>query len=116
MKEKNTKQSAKEIMAIGLNADSGKDRADSGLTMDALKKKAFGYDFNEVVEDYSLDNGECTLVKKRVTVKNVPPDVSAIKLLLDFDGEKSNLDKLTDDELQAEHQRLLQIINEKGEN
>ena len=58
---------------------------------DALVKKALGYDCTEVVEEYvSGDEGEIRLTKKKVTKKNVPPDISAAKILLDNWGENSN--------------------------
>ena len=51
---------------------------------DALIKKALGYDAVEVVEEYvSCDEGEIKLSKKKVTKKNVPPDLSAIKILME---------------------------------
>ena len=41
----------------------------------ALVKKALGYDYKEVVEEYvSGEEGEVRLAKKKVTKKNVPPD------------------------------------------
>ena len=49
----------------------------------ALIKKALGYDATEVVEEYVGDGDEIKLSKKKVTTKNVPPDMSALKLLLD---------------------------------
>lgn len=77
----------------------------------ALIKKALGYDATEVVEEYSSDNeGEIRLLKKKITKKNVPPDMSALKLLLD-ESEK-DLTKMTDEELFNEKVRLLNILKE----
>jgi hypothetical protein len=79
---------------------------------DALIKKALGYDATEVVEEYSTDEqGEVKLVKKKVTTKNVPPDISAIKILLD-DGKDLPLTELTDAELEQEKQRLLNLLKQ----
>ena len=51
---------------------------------DVLVKKALGYDVKEVVEEYVSDeDGEIKLTKKKVTKKNVPPDLTALKILLD---------------------------------
>ena len=50
---------------------------------DALIKKALGCSHVEVVEEYVSEDGEIRLAKKKVTTKNEPPDVSAIKLLID---------------------------------
>ena len=74
----------------------------------ALLKKALGFDAKEIVEEYALDgDGEVKLSKKKVTTKCVPPDVAALKMLL----EKSvPLSELTDEELAKEKERLIKIL------
>lgn len=55
-------------------------------------------------------DGELTLVKKKVTKREVPPDIKAVKMLLDESGEVS------DDELEEEKRKLLKLIeSDKGE-
>ena len=79
----------------------------------ALLKKALGFDAKEIVEEYSSDgDGEIRLSKKKITIKSVPPDVAALKMLLEL---KTPLSEYTDDELEEEKQRLLEVIcqNEK---
>ena len=77
----------------------------------ALIKKALGYDATEVVEEYSSDSeGEIRLLKKKITKKNVPPDMTALKFLLD-ETEK-DLTQMTDEELFNEKVRLLNILKE----
>lgn len=79
----------------------------------ALLKKALGFDAKEIVEEYaSDDDGEIRLSKKKITIKSVPPDVAALKMLLEL---KTPLSEYTDDELEEEKQRLLEVIcqNEK---
>lgn len=78
----------------------------------ALMKKAFGYTFNEVTEEYSTnENGDSVLTKKKVTKKFNPPDVTALKILLEqsqlFDDEIS---KMSDEQLIAERDRLLKLL------
>lgn len=77
----------------------------------ALIKKALGYDATEVVEEYvSGEEGEIKLTKKKVTKKNVPPDLTAIKLLM---GEDSlALSEMTDEELEKEKERLLKMLKD----
>lgn len=76
----------------------------------ALLKKALGFDAKEVVEEYALDSeGEVKLSKKKVTTKCVPPDVSALKMLMDL---AAPLSSYTDEELEAEKQRLLSILGQ----
>ncbi len=77
----------------------------------ALIKKALGYDATEVVEEYSSDNeGEIKLLKKKITTKNVPPDMTALKFLLD--ESQKDLTQMTDQELFEEKVRLLNILKE----
>lgn len=52
----------------------------------ALEKKALGYDTEEIVEEYVSDGAEVKLVRRKVTKKNVPPDVAALKLLMESAG------------------------------
>ncbi len=77
----------------------------------ALEKKAFGYDAEEVVEEYVSEDGEMKLVRRKVTKKNVAPDVTALKMLLDGEREIS---EMSDEELSWEKERLLKMLAEKG--
>ncbi len=80
----------------------------------ALKKRALGYDSTEVTEEYSDDgDGGVKLIKRKVVKKNVPPDVSAVKLLIEIDGEDSDFSTLTDAELELEKQRLLKLLDKE---
>lgn len=88
-----------------------KDANKKDITVDidaALEKKAFGFDAKETVEEYAKDqDGEIRLMKKKVTVKFVPPDVSAIKMLLE---RNCPISEFSDEELEAEKQRLLDLL------
>ncbi len=75
----------------------------------ALVKKALGYDAEEVVEEYVGDDEGVKLSKRKVTVKNYPPDLSAIKLLMTDD--KSPVETMTDEELKEEKNRLLKLLS-----
>ena len=50
------------------------------------------------------------MIKRKVVSKNVPPDVSAAKLLYEIEGGGINLKDLSDEELEKEKQRLLEIL------
>ena len=76
----------------------------------ALIKKALGYDATEVVEEYVGDGEEIKLSKKKVTIKNVPPDMSAIMFLLD--ETQKEVSEMTDQELFEEKVRLLCLLKE----
>lgn len=82
----------------------------------ALLKKAMGYDASEITEEYSVgENGEVSLSKRKVIKKNVPPDVAAIKYLLECEGGiEKPLKDMTDEELLAEKERLLRELANEG--
>lgn len=82
----------------------------------ALKKRAVGYDTEETVEEFSENDGEVVLTKRKVTKKSVPPDISAAKLLLDMDEGETDLSALSDEQLKEEKNRLLKLLEEVNEN
>lgn len=73
---------------------------------DALWKVALGYQVAEVIEEYAEVDGALKLTKRKKTKKDVPPDLKAVQLLLSKEtaGEYG---VLTDEELEAERERLL---------
>lgn len=70
---------------------------------DAVLKVALGYSLKEVTEEYSADDGGLKLVKRKETVKDVPPDLKAVKLL----WEEQDYSRLSDEELEEERQKLI---------
>lgn len=83
----------------------------------ALFKRAVGYQTDEVVEEYSLnDNSEEKLTKKKKTIKVVPPDISATKLYLDLNQTSSEkFDNLTDEELNQEIEKIISQLQKNKE-
>ncbi|MBQ3116189.1 MAG: hypothetical protein IJC07_04095 [Clostridia bacterium] len=85
--------------------------ATQGDFKEALIKKALGYDATEVVEEYVAgEEGEVKLSKKKVTKKNVPPDITAIKILLESQTE--NVEDMSDEQLEKEKERLIKLLCE----
>ena len=81
----------------------------------ALLKKALGFKANEVVEEYvcNSDSGELILQKKKITTKQVPPDLVAAKNILELARAKDKgLEEMTDEELENERKRLLTELQE----
>lgn len=76
----------------------------------ALKKCAVGFGTSEVVEEFSVEDGELKLVKKKVTRRDVPPDIKAVKLLMD-DG---NVGEMTDEQLEEEKRNLKKLLEDKN--
>ena len=76
----------------------------------ALLKKATGYTYDEITEEYVVDEtGQAVLNKKKVTTKYCPPDSGALKAYLDLVGEPS-IEEMSDEEIQTEKERLLQEL------
>ncbi|MBR2498928.1 MAG: hypothetical protein IKB67_04385 [Clostridia bacterium] len=74
----------------------------------ALVKKALGYDVTETVEEYSGGEDGVKLVKKKVTKKNVPPDITALKMLLEDDNRP--VSQMSDEQLKEEKERLIKLL------
>lgn len=76
---------------------------------DALLKVALGFQVAEVTEEFAEVDGELKLTKRKRIKKDVPPDLKAVQLLL---GENVGvaMEKMTDEELEAEKQRLLAAL------
>ena len=81
---------------------------DDGLK-NALKKCAVGFDTSEIVEEYTVEDGQLKLIKRKVTKRDVPPDIKAVKMILD--GEQSK--EFTEEELIAERNKLIEMIKEE---
>ena len=70
---------------------------------DAVLKVALGFQVEEVTEEYDARDGELKLVKRRETRKDIPPDLKAVRLLL----EGTDYSALSDEELEAEREKLI---------
>lgn len=82
------------------------------LLVDVLLRKAKGYDSSETTEEFAAVDGEMTLVKRKVVTKPVPPDLSAIKVLMEIDDSNRDVTKMTDEELAEEKLRLIALLKE----
>lgn len=95
-----------------------KKKSNEKVVEEALIKKALGYDAEEITEEYVFDKDtmQQILSKKKVLIKHFPPDVSAIKILLSYYGNKTfdELEGLTNEELLVERDKLLEQL--KAEN
>ena len=83
----------------------------------ALLKRALGYDTKEIVEEFQDEDGDVKLTKRKVTTKNVPPDISAVKMILDSVNENcKKVGEMTEEELKSEKERLLNLLKETDKN
>ena len=74
----------------------------------ALFKCAVGFDTEEVVEEFAMQEGQLTLVKRKVTKRDVPPDLKAVKMLM----ENDDISGMTDEQLKRERERLINLLKE----
>ena len=70
-----------------------------------------GFDTSEIVEEYTVDEGELKLVKRKVTKRDVPPDIKAVKMLLDGEADAS---QMSDEELEERREKLIAMLKEEG--
>lgn len=82
--------------------------------MSTLLKRAMGYTVEEIVEEYAGEERGGELIKRKVTTKPVPPDVTALKTYIELSRQDDGYASMTDDELAAEKERLIdEFMNEK---
>lgn len=75
--------------------------------INVLIKRAKGYSFSEVQEEYSVtDSGEIALTKRKVSEKYCPPDAAALKTYMEICKDK-DISEMSDEELEREKHRLL---------
>ena len=83
----------------------------------ALYKKALGYTQKETVEEYSKVDDDVVLNKRKVTKKDVPPDISAIKVLLQYkEIDDKDIKSMTTAELYNEREKLKRLLESIEEN
>ena len=84
-------------------------------TLKALKLCIKGLTTKETITEYAVDEetGNLKVVKQKVSEKNLPPNVDLLKLIYPHLIEsKPDYNKLTDEELEDEKQRLLKQLKE----
>lgn len=79
----------------------------------ALLDKALGYTTQEIVEEYGILGEEFVLQKRKTSTKSYPPDLSALQMLLEGAEECDKYMKLSDEELQKEKLRLINMLKEE---
>ena len=81
---------------------------------EALLSKALGYTTQEITEEYGLSGEEFVLQKRKTSTKSYPPDLSALQILLDKEGELNEFENLTDEELTKEKEKIIsQLLKEQ---
>jgi hypothetical protein len=80
--------------------------------MKALRKKARGYKTKEVVDEFVIDESSTPVLSRRkITYKDVPPDIGAVKTIAEI-LSGAGYKELTTEELKKEKQRLLEELRQ----
>jgi len=79
---------------------------------EVLIKKACGYETEEVVDEYALENGRPVLLKQKINKKTIAPDLAAIKLLIEQTGDE--YEELSEEELIKERDRLIGLLDKSA--
>jgi len=78
----------------------------------ALLCLAVGAESKEEVEEYVPSNDGLALKSKKISTKKLPPDLSAIKIILALPSDK--YDNMSEEELEKEKTRLLSLLNQNS--
>ena len=84
-------------------------------TLKALKQCIKGLTTRETITEYAMneDTGKLEIVKQKVCEKSLPPNVDLLKIIYPTLIEKAkDYERLTDEELEEEKQRLLRELKE----
>ena len=87
-------------------------------TLKILKQSILGTTAKETTTEFVLDEetNKMKVVKKKVSEKFMPPNADIIKLFYQhYLGKDEDYEKLTDDELIMEKQRLLKELEEEND-
>lgn len=77
---------------------------------EALMNKALGYTTQEITEEYGFSGDDFVLQKRKMSTKSYPPDLSALQILLDKEVEFNEFEKMTDEELAIEKERIISMV------
>ena len=90
-------------------------KSSTQVLKDALYKKAVGYDVEETTEEYAIDEeNNSKLVKRKVSKKHYPPDLSAAKTILEMFSDEKDYSNMSDEELEQERKELIKYLVENS--
>ena len=85
----------------------------------ALLKKAVGYSTKEEIVEFTRDDAGAEVVSKRkVSKKHIPPDISALRLLIEhfYSNKFQDVQTMSDEELQREREKIIELLKEEERN
>lgn len=82
-----------------------------------LYKKAMGYGVSEETVEYVRnDKGEEVVAKRKVSKKYIPPDASALRLLIEHFYSYKDVESMSDEELEKEREQIINMLKEEEKN
>lgn len=84
-----------------------------------LFKKAMGYCTKEEVVEYTRDDqGSEVVAKRKVSKKHIPPDTTALRLLVEhfYSQTFKDVEKMSDEELKKEREKIIELLKEEERN
>lgn len=84
-----------------------------------LLKKAMGYGVREETIEYVRDGeGDEIVSKRKVSKKHIPPDISALRLLMEhfYNQEFKDVESMSDEELAKERERIIELLKQEERN
>ncbi len=84
-----------------------------------LFKKAMGYGVSEETVEYVTDDsGKEVVSKRKVSKKYIPPDASALRLLIEhfYSQTSRQVESMTDEELEEERDKIIEMLKEEERN
>ncbi len=112
----NTKKITKKVKVVNAGRQRENAKVDRDIVLNTLYKKGVGYNTKEIVEEYASDEKGGEMIKRKVTKKRVPPDISALKTYLEYTKVENEFDSMTDTQLEIEKTRLLKLLKAEEEN
>lgn len=80
--------------------------------LSALYKRAVGYKSDEVVEEYAVDEeNNQKLIKRKKTIKIVPPDITATKLYFELVKSEDEFENLSNEQIEQEIKKIMDELN-----
>ena len=81
-----------------------------------LLRKATGYCAKEETVEFTRDDqGGEVVSKRKISKKHIPPDTSALKLLIEhfYSNSFKELSELSEEELEKERERIIELIKQE---
>lgn len=80
-----------------------------------MYERAIGFSQEDVAEEFGMVENELRLLKRKTSKKYYPPEIRAIELMIEREGDNDEYKNMGLNQLENERERLKKLI-EKAEN